>query len=266
MFRQVFDVGHGIPRGALVLGLAAAICLGGCSSAKHRDWSLRRKSSKYWLELALEARQPDERRAGVNGLANSREATTDWAIKVFDTIARTDTDVMVRCAAVRALSASAGADSVPTLLKLLESGRGRVPGVRRAPGPVRWEAAKLLLTIVDSQSYDETQRQQIVDTLLERLAWDDDRNVRLTAIDALAYFAQRPIPTALIGVMEEDDFTAKHAAEEALIALTGKTHHHDPIAWREWLGATDDPFAGAGTAPPDLLQVKRAPRWEWPWD
>ncbi len=249
-----------------MLGLAAAVCLGGCSSAKHRDWSLRPKSSKYWLELALESQQPDQRRAGVDGLADSREAGTDWAIKVFDTIARTDTDVMVRCAAIRAMAASAGAVHVPTLLKLLETGRGRVPGVRRASGPVRWEAAKLLWAIVDAQSYDETQRQQIVDMLLERLAWDEDRNLRLTAIDTLAYFAQRPIPTALIGVMEEDDFTVKRAAEEALIALTGKTHHHDPIAWREWLDSTDDPFAGAGTTPPDLLQVKSAPRWEWPWD
>jgi len=214
--------------------------------------------------MALASDNADDRRAGVVGLADSRDATTDWAIKVYDTIARTDNNAQVRCAAIRALFTSADAERVPTLLKLLDSADRRIDGVRRAPGTVRWEATKLLLVIVNDMTYDESQREQIVKTLLDRLARDDDRNVRLTAIDTLAYFAQRPIPSALIDVIEEDDFTLKHAAEQALITLTGTTHHHDPLAWRRWLAAADDPFSNAGEIPPESLQAKSKPRWEWP--
>ncbi|MBN2563004.1 MAG: hypothetical protein JXQ75_18935 [Phycisphaerae bacterium] len=242
--------------------LVATVVLGGCSSNKRGGWFKKRQTSSDYLKLALEAECPDERREGVIGLAGSDDAATEWATKVFDTIARTDTDMMVRCAAVRAMLPSANADRVPTLLKLLNSTRGGVEGVRPAPGPVRWEAAKLLLFIVDARAYDESQRRRIVQTLLDRLADDDDRNVKLTVIDTLAYFKERPIPTALIGAMEEGDYAVKHAAERALIALTGTRHYHDPVAWRTWLDATENPFENAGAIPPEELEVKEKRWWQ----
>lgn len=217
--------------------------------------------------MALEAELPDDRRRGVTGLAAGRDGSSDWAIKVYDTIARTDVDPMVRCAAVRALGPVAGPDQVALLLRLLSSASRRYDDIRPAPGTVRWEAAKVLLAVVQSGGYDESQRMGIVDLLLDRLARDNNRNVRLAVIETLGYFAQAPVPESLVDAMETDDFAVKQAAESSLIALTGHTHQHDPQAWREWLAATPDPFMDAGKVPPELEagSSSRRIRWEWPY-
>lgn len=217
--------------------------------------------------MALEGSTGDERRRGVIGLAKSRDGNTEWAMKIYDTIARTDVDTAVRCTAVAALVPAAGPEQVSTAIRILSSTSQQIEDVRPAPDAVRWEAAKLLLSIIANYSYDESQRGEIVQALLERLARDKDRNVRLTSIDALSYFAQDPIPGALVDVMEqEEDFALQHAAETALITLTGHTNHHDPKAWRKWLAETADPFKDMGQSPPELQAAdSKGVRWEWPW-
>lgn len=214
--------------------------------------------------MALEAETPDERRQGVIGLAQSRDAASDWAMRVYDTVARTDTDPMVRCAAIRAMTAWAGSPQVPTALKLLRSDAGKAADVRPAPGPVRWEAAKLLEAVAREGGYEDAQREEIVATLLDRAAKDQDRLVRLTVIEMLGYFPQQPVPAALVDVIElEDDFALQHAAENALVTLTGVTHHHDADAWRKWLAETPNPFERAGELPEELTTEKKKPIWQW---
>lgn len=213
--------------------------------------------------MALDGKTPDQRRKGVEGLAASADAGADWAIKVFDTIARTDSDSMTRCAAVRGLQKSADARTVATALKLLVGTDARTEDVRPVPDVVRWQAAKLLLDIVDRYGYDEKQREPIVQVLIDRVQKDPDRNVRLTCIDTLAYFAEQPIPTVLVGVMETGDFAVQHAAEESLMSLTGQTFHHDAEAWKEWLASTADPFEHAGEHPPDVAGSEAKPWWKW---
>lgn len=247
-----------------VLVLAAGSGLA-CSANASRpgNWFKVGKSTDENLTLALDGRTADERRRGVNGLASGRDATSDDVLKVFDVIARTDTDAMVRVAALRGLRRSADARSVPTAVAILHSADTQTGKVRPAPQAVRWEAAKLLLDITHEYTYQETQRDEIVNTLMERLRADPDRNVRITAIETLAYFAQRPIPSALIDAMDTDDFAVQHAAEQALIALTGVAHYHDADAWRAWLAETPDPFERAGQAPPDLAQSRNKSWWSW---
>jgi hypothetical protein len=127
-------------------------------------------------------------------------------------------------------------------------------------------AAKLLWFMAADQTYDASQRDMIVQTLLDRLAKDDDRSVRLVVIDTLACFPHRPIPTALIGAVGEDDFAVKRAAERALVTLTGTTHRYDAVAWREWLAAADDPFKDAGAISPEVLDVEKKRWWQWGWE
>jgi hypothetical protein len=224
----------------LLLGLLLLIP-GACSSSRS-TW-FERKSSRDYLDMALESERPDERRRGVEGLAGGNDATAEWAIDVFDTIARSDTDAMVRVAAIRGMKPSMGSHRVPTLLKILQCEDASLPDCRRAPAPVRWEAARLLHQIVEYYAYEDSQQGDIVMTLVDRLRKDGARRVRLTAIDTLGYFAQRPVPEALVDAMEEDDFAIRHAAELAMQGMTGQSHDHDPIAWREWLASVDDPFA-----------------------
>jgi len=238
----------------------------GCSKNTSGRWFEKPKTSQQWLDMALEAPNADDRRRGVIGLARGKDGTSDWAMKVYDTVARTDNDQMVRCAAVKAMVRTAGAPQVPTLLKIKGSQAARYPDVRPAAGPLRWEASRVLLVIVDESRYEPSQRSEIVKMLLERLTKDSDRNVRLTVIDTLAYFAEQPVPAALVEVMNEDDYSIQHAAENALIDLTGVTHHHDANAWRAWLAAAKDPFEKAGQTPEGLQATNQKHRWRWDWE
>lgn len=255
------------PLGLLLIALMCSWGTTGCSSSRSDGkWFKKPKSSQDYLDMALEGQSGDERRKGVIGLANSRDGKTEWAMKVFDTIARTDVNTAVRCSAIAAMTPASGAEQVPTALNILSSESERIEGTRIAPGAVRWEAAKLLLFVIERYSYEESQRGKIVQVLLERMAIDKDRNVRLTAIEALSYFPEPPIPSALVDVMEEDDFAIQHAAEMALIALTGQTHHHDPKAWRKWIAETPDLFKDMGRTPPEIQSAdSKTIRWEWPW-
>jgi len=213
--------------------------------------------------MALDGKTADERRSGVNGLADSDVGTTDWARKAFDSIARTDTNPMVRCAALRGLARSPRSDDVPTLVKIIRSQETKFDDVRPAPAVVRWSAAKNLLAIIDRYLYAESQRKEIVDCLLERLSKDDDRNVRLVVIDALAYFAEAPIPPALVAAMRVDDYSVQHACEKSLISLTGMSHDHDPDAWSAWLASTPDPFSAAGRLAVQEPPPAKDPLWPW---
>jgi len=254
---------HRFPTGAFLFLLVFS--QSGCSIFRGKTLleAVRPKSSKQWLDMALDSEHPDDRRQGVIGLAKSVDATSKWAVKVYDTIARTDADPMVRRAALRALLRVANADRVATAIKLLKSREVRYKDVRPASAPVRWGAARLLMAVVYHYAFREDQREEIVTALLDRLAKEKDQNVRLTLIDTLGYFPEKPVLVALIDAMDQDDFAVQHAAEMALVSLTGVTHHHDPDAWRTWLGRTDDPFAHAGEVPKELHARRAKPRWDW---
>ncbi len=206
--------------------------LAGCSSHRSGGWTGGRRTSQDFVNMALEAQCADDRREGVSSLARTRDATTDWAVKVFETVARTDTDAMVRSAAVRALERSAGPDRVPLLLSVLDGSAGT--GDKTRMGPVRWEAAKLLLIILRDQLFDENQRADITRVLQDRAVKDPDRNVRLVALDCLGHLPDRQVFFTLVDTLETEDFAIKRAAEEALTAITGTSQDHDPAAWRRW--------------------------------
>jgi len=266
--RGALPYGRGSDRAAgaaLVIALLVAATLTGCSQSGGAKWYRfeRRKSSNEYVNMALESASPDERRRGVIGLAEGPDATSDWAVKVFDTIARTDTDAMVRCAAVRALRPTADDRRVPLLLRLLRSADEPFDDMRSASAPVRWSAARLLFIVVHDQAFTEERQSDIVKTLLDRLDRERDHNVRLTMIDTLGFFAEEPVASALIDVMVDQDFAVKHAAELALASLTGVTHGHDPDAWRQWLARTQDPFEHAGEMPEALQAQGDKPRWDW---
>jgi hypothetical protein len=281
MFRQPFESSRAILRGVPhawssewrvlsvfggAVGAFVFIWPVACSKNTSGRWFEKPKTSQEWLDMALEAPQADDRRRGVIGLARSQDGRSEWALKVYDTIARTDNDTMVRCAAVKAMGPTAGSEQVPTLLKILSSQTVRQAEVRPAAGALRWEAAKVLLAVVDGSRYAPSQRADIVKSLLERLTKDNDRNVRLTAIDTLAYFAESPVPAALVEALHEDDYAIQHGAELSLIALTGVTHHHDAAAWRAWLNSVKDPFEKAGQIPEGAHAAHHKRRWQWDWE
>lgn len=255
------------PRSLVVAVFVVIPLISGCRSKTTGEsgWFAREADGETLAARALEGHTADERRRNVIALAESDDADADWAIKTFDSIARTDVDATVRSAAIVGLSKSADSRSVSTLIKIIEATDADGAEVKRAAPVVRWDAIRLLARIVDRHTYEESQRPGIVRCLLERAKLDADRNVRLTAIDTLAYFAEQPIPGSLVECLESDDFAVRNAAEKSLIALTGATNQHDADAWRSWLAAHPDPFAEAGRSPPELENRKTAERSWWPW-
>ncbi len=232
---------------AVLLTLTAISLVTGCDDSKRR-WQESRRTARQWLDVALESDQADERRRAVEALTAKPEATTDWAIMAFDSIARTDVDPTVRVAALRGLGKSAGPKTVPTLVKLLKTG-DPPPDVHLAPAVVRWEAALLLRDISRAGKLDPGQNEEIITVLLARADNDDDRNVRIAAIEALGSFRDQRVLAGLILALKERDFAIQSASENSLRALTGQSHSYDSDEWAKWLAGTSDPFAAAPVAP-----------------
>ncbi len=251
---------------AVVIGGLLFPLAEGCNSHRSNNWVLipRKKSTSEFADMALESKDADTRRRGVEGLAASPDASLDWAVKVFDTIARTDSDPMVRSAALRALEKTAGAEQLRTAITVLTSNVGKgSKDVRPAPPRVRWSAARLLLAFMDERILDADQRKTTLDVVLQHLKVEDDRTVRLSLIDTLAYFSDQQSVKALIDQLDDEDYAIQHAAELALVSLTGVTHHHDSAAWRQWLNDTPDPFAQAGQIPEEMQANREKPKWDW---
>jgi len=239
-----------------LLGLVALSLFAGCDDSKRR-WQESRRSARQWLDVALESDQPDERRRAVEALTDKPEATSDWAILAFDSIARTDVDPTVRVAALRGLRKSAGPRTVPTLVKLLKPG-DPPPDVHIAPAVVRWEAALLLRDMARGGQVDASQNNEVIDVLLVRADSDEDRNVRIAALEALGSFRDQRVLAGLILALKERDFAIQSAAETSLRDLTGQSHNYDSDEWAKWLAGTSDPF---GAAPAVQVSPPRHKSW-----
>ncbi|MBK8269321.1 MAG: HEAT repeat domain-containing protein [Planctomycetes bacterium] len=235
----------------------------GCNSPKNKRMFEGRKSSREYLDMALESKVADERRRGVVGLAKSADGQTEWAAKVFDTLARTDTDAMVRCAALRAMSRCNEASRVETCTILLTSPVRKHEGVREAPPPVRWNAANLLLHVIRTSDVTPEDREMLITTLIERIRAESDHSTRLAMLETLGYFPERRVIEALIDALVTENFAVAHTAELSLASLTGVTHDHDVDAWRAWLQETQDPFASAGHLPESIArELDSRPKWD----
>lgn len=221
------------------------------------SWQERRRTPEQWMDAALHAERADERRKAVDVLSRGRHAADDWVAQGFSTIARTDSDPMVRVSALRGLRASGGPAAVSTALKLLQ--RTPPPDVVPPPAPVRWQAMQLLRDLCHDQRIGDSERDGVVATLIDRTDLDADRNVRLAAIEALAVFRERRVLIALIDVLRERDFALQAAAEQSLAELTGQHFEYDADAWSAWLNRTTDLFTSE--EPPAAQRVPGSSEW-----
>lgn len=258
---------HGPMRRALILLLVVGVTASAvsCNSSKRKsDWRPDvMRSSDEWMTMALESTHPNERRRGVVGLAESRDGASDWALKVFDTVARSDTDPSVRCAALRAMEQVAEPQSQATAVALLQSGTKRVEDVIPAPAAVRWGAARVLYAVAIKRGDAAAESTAVVATLIEASHRDPDHRVRVTVLDTLGFYRERSVPPALVDALDDEDFAIRRAAESSLVALTGVTHRYDADAWRAWLAKTADPFANAGQTPDGWDHSEEKPKWDW---
>jgi hypothetical protein len=239
---------------AAVLALLPAILLGGCNGSSRERWEKMNRSPQQWAEIALEAELPDQRREAIDAIVRGRAGDADWAVKLYDTVARTDTDAMVRVAALRGLRRSSGSRTAPLLAKLLQ--QHPPPDIRPASAPVRREAAAMLRDLCLAGQMVDAERGAAVAALMFRAEADPDRNVRILSLEALGGCRDLRVLNVLITAVGENDFTVQSVAERSLTRLTGVRHDGDADAWRQWLTSVDDPFTEA-----DIAASARGSRW-----
>lgn len=232
-------------RAIIGIVLVLAGCISGCDGAKTR-WQESRRSPQQWLDVALESRQADERRKAVDALASGRAATEEWAVKAFDSIARTDVDSMVRVAALRGLRRSMSAATVPTLVKLLTPGTPPADA-RPAPGPVRWEAMQLLRDIGRDGNVPADRQSAVAEVLVQRAERDPDRNVRIAAVEAMGDYRETRVTQALLAALKDRDFAMQSAAEGSLRRITGESHAYDAEEWSTALSKSPAQSQGPAT-------------------
>jgi hypothetical protein len=167
---------------------------------------------------------PDERRVGINKLADRnfgrREPYTDRYIQV----AQYDSDWLVRATAIRALNRSREPRAAPVFIKALED----------ANPVVRQEAAKALTNVPDPTAAAP----------LARLVANqqESRDVRIAAADALKHYRTIDVGRALAGTLNSRDFGVAWQSRHSLIRLTGRDLKYDEAQWLEFLTGPDRPF------------------------
>jgi len=234
----------------LAVGVAAVIA-SGCSrqksSRQFTEW-LNRNNAHHQVVTALESDSPDARRQAVNRLALTKDVTADWAFAALDTVARTDRNEHVRCAAVRAMKNYYDERPVATLLMILNQPRYK-DQVRPTSESLRWDAIIVLHELRRRMLIPADREQEALDSLLTALRREKDRNIRLAAADALGWYSDRRALEALVEAMNSRDYGLARGCNQSLVRLTGVDHDCQADRWASWLGEADDPFALAGQAP-----------------
>ncbi len=258
-------LGPGCRRAARAICAWALVLLAFAAGCGNRSgWNaLRGGGGTRYVDMALDSEQPDQRRRGVIGLSESRDGATDWAIKVYDSVARNDADAMVRWTALRALAQARAGSSAPTALKLLKSADKTYEDVRAAPPLVRQGAAMLLHALSDAGVVPPECRHELIETALASLRKERDHQLRLALIETLGYFPDRAAADRLIELLDDEDFAVVRSAEFALARMTGVTHRYEVAAWQAFFASESDPFARGGALPAELLREPDKPRWDW---
>lgn len=231
-----------------VAAFVAALVLTGCDGARTSldPVFLTRQET---LDLARQAQsdpQPDARRQAVIRIARSSHLTDEAVVESLANVARSDRSETVRVAAVVALGQANTVESCAYCAALLP--RDDVALDRFPPEAVRGEALAALERCAAGGLLSAKLADHVAQVAVRLLQMDLARGPRLAAARVLAYFPRREVLDALIAALEQRDFAVCHAAEQSLQRLTGRSFDHNPQAWREFVAATDDPFAHPAVA------------------
>ncbi len=190
---------------------------------------------------ALQTENADQRRTLLRKVLESKRATSEWAVRIFALVARTDPDSQVRCLAIKGLRRTADERCAEPLLMILNH-KDHPKKVSPPTPEVRWDATEVLGYMSGFGAVPEEHRDRARRTLVRLVGGDPDRNVRIEAARGLAYYPDASVLTALIQALEDRDFAVRYEAEKSLEELTGQRHDYDPDAWRAWLGPNLERF------------------------
>lgn len=220
-----------------------------------------KKTPQQHMIVAVSDTDADVRRASVGKIATSKQKDADWAKKGYTAIALLESDPHARCVAIRALVQTRDPQAAEVCLKIVNFKDQPAQEVREPDALVREEAVLGLSTLA-AEGLPQEKRDITRDTLVDRLAADEEKSVRIVASRGLGYFPTESVLKALINGLRDEHFTVAHECESSLIRLTGETHQCNAGEWDAWLEANRaQPFAKAGNVP-ESRRPKYTNRWE----
>ena len=221
--------------GLVILLALAAGCEGPQPKVDMKGWikDLVFPPSTSEQVIAVQSPQADRRREALQDIVKDKKARqVPSVVKLYCLVARTDTDPMVRSAAVGGLAVLEGEEVVPTLCNVLETDKDPY---------VRADAAAALAQHDDPAA---------VEALADALASDTRTDVRIAAAEGLRPFRDKRAAAALAQAVAYDDVAVARNAWLGLRYMTGQDLPRQTEAWDQFLASAEDPFADYGDPPP----------------
>ena len=240
----------------VLLAGPAAGCVGSSTRSK-RVWT--RAQAEGVLLQALQEEAPDDRRRAIRRISRSKYVGESITIKTMSLIAKTDASQIVRRQAARTLGLSGQQEAFEPLLTVLDAENNLKEVLAPDVALKRTcldELHRLLTT-----SLLPNEPAEVISVVRRHLREEPDREVRMAACRVLGCFLEPDALDALIEASAQPEFAVNHEAEQALIRLTGSTHHGDSRQWRAWREKTADPFARAGQQPAEVAQGPKSKAW-----
>lgn len=223
-----------LPLCVRLLGLLALASLfGGCnSSSTDNVWSRLQKSDN-WVSALIQPIVPttpsqaardmfnvydaDSRRMGVALISGSPFGGEDPYLRAYRLL-EDDPDPVVRGTVAQALGLHGDVSDAPALIHMLKD----------KSDFVRWQAALALTKIHDTAA---------AEPLIVVLQQDEDVDARSAAAYALGQYAEVPVFDALVGALNDIDYSVADSASRSLYLLTGTYQGTDGQRWIQWADA-----------------------------
>ncbi len=175
-----------------------------------------------WAREAINpALDADKRRRAVEMLSSATWGGEKPYLRLYRVyVDFPDDDDTIISVCVRALGRHGTPEDVPRLTKMLGPTSAYKP-----PVYVRWEAAKALQRIHHPSA---------VAPLIAASTRDQDTDVRMAAVKALAQYDQPFVFDALVGALNDRVFAVRHSALSSLKTLTGQDLGPDTRQWIDW--------------------------------
>lgn len=174
----------------------------------------------------------DNRRNGMNRLLEYPYTHKPPYTKVYEGMASRDHDYTVRAAALRACNRSRDKSATPLFIRALgEKGDG---DARAGATLIRLEGAKGLANLPDPNAVPGLTA-LVVNP-------DEDRDVRIAAIDALKYYRTLEVGRILSGLLNDPDFSIGWQARRSLMYLTHRDFGYDAGAWLGYFVGPEKPL------------------------
>jgi len=163
----------------------------------------------------------DNRREGMNKLADFGFLQNELFEKRCRQIAQYDTDPTVRATAIRTANRCRDAKATPLFIK----------GLNDSNEWVRLESAKALANVPDVNA--------AVPLIAVLSDTNESRDVRIAAADALKHYRTLPVARALCTALNDRSFAIAWQAKRSLKYLTDRDYGYDMAAWLAYFTGTE---------------------------